>query len=155
MEMIVVMVIISLMMGFAVPRLDGFLSKDRSKKAVRQLTGLVKNLRLKSRKNKKDYFLVVSPSQNEFWVESVKGDDKTEKISLEKDSVSITGAQVAGSPFSRFNNVFIRFYKKGYNDPFVIALTNEKNNKISSIAGHPFLYPPEIHNKLYFLNRDG
>lgn len=150
-EVIVVVVIISLILGFALPRIDSFLDEDRQNRSIRDLMILVKELRLKSQKLNKDHFLVISPMENSYWVDDLSDKKDVKKIFTGED-IYISGAQIPGYDFSRFKKVHIRFYKKGYNDPFIIVLNNRLNDTISSIYGHPFLYPPDIFDKALFLN---
>ena len=149
MEIIVVIIIISLMTGFAVPRLDSFLSSDKSKKGIRIFTGLMRELRLKAVKNGTDQILVVDPSADRFWVES--GSEEKDKKSPGSD-IDIAGAQISGLDYSSSEKVDIRFYKKGYNDPFTVTLKNRSDGSVFSIVGYPFLPSPEIYNKPYFFD---
>ena len=151
-ELIVVVAIISLLMGFAIPRLDGFLSEDNSKKEIRKFCSLAKELRGRAVKDKKDYILVLSPSSNEYWVEPDDEKKLPKKFSTGK-RFSIKGAQIQGYDFSRAKSIKIRFYKKGYNDPFVIVFTTDTNQGIYSVVFQPFLSRPSILNKIFTFDR--
>lgn len=151
-ELIVVVAIISLMMGFAIPRLDGFLSEDNSKKEIRKFCSLTSELRGKALKDKKDYVLVLSPSSNEYFVEPDDEKKLPKKFSPGK-RFSIKGAQIQGHDFSRTKSVKIRFYKKGYNDPFVIVFTQGTGEGIYSVVFQPFLPKPSILKKLFTFDR--
>ncbi|MCB9480604.1 MAG: prepilin-type N-terminal cleavage/methylation domain-containing protein [Desulfobacteraceae bacterium] len=148
MEIIVVIVIISLMVGFAVPKLDSFLSEDKSKKGIRILSSYIRELKLEALKKSQDFILVIDPESDSFWLD-VKEGENPEKKDLGKD-VDIAGVQSGYGDYSTTRKIFVRFYSKGYNDPFVVTLKNRIDNKIFSIAVHPFLASPVIYNKLCF-----
>jgi|GEM_PF-5382483 len=149
MEIIVVIIIISLMTGFAVPRLDSFLSSDKSKKGIRIFTGLMRELRLKAVKSGTDQILVVDPSAERFWAES---DSEEKNKKSPGNDIDIAGAQISGFDYSSSEKVYIRFYKKGYNDPFAVTLKNRSDGSVFSIVGYPFLPSPEIYNEPYFFD---
>jgi len=144
-ELIVVVSIISLMIGFIVPNLDSFLSKDRSKKAVRSVFYIVQSLRSKAKKNFKDYYLIINPSNDTYAIGN--GSDSPENEKIIGSDISIESIQVPGAFVSRMKKAYIKFYKKGYNDPFVMVLKNRSDDKVFSIYVHPFLFPPETYDK--------
>lgn len=147
MEIIVVIVIISLMMGFAVPRLDSFLSEDRSKKGVRLLAAMVSDLKRKSVKTGQDYLLVINPLDNKVWVET-QDPKNAQKRSLGED-INIKGVNFGSDRFISGSKVYIGFFKKGYNDPFSVVLQNRTSQKIYTMVFHPFLSSPDIYDRLY------
>lgn len=147
MEIIVVIVIISLMMGFAVPRLDSFLSEDRSKKGIRLFTAMVSNLKKKAVKSGKDYLLVINPIDNKVWVAN-EDSQSIKKRSLGED-INIRGVSIGRDKFISGSKVYIGFFKKGYNDPFSIVMENRKSKKIFTIFFHPFLSSPDIYDRFY------
>lgn len=148
MEIILVMVIISIMFGFAVPKLDSFLTEDRSKKGIRIFNEFIRELKITSLKKSKDFILVIDPRSDNFWIEPEK-DIEPDKKSLGKD-INISGVQTKKSDYSTTKKIYIKFYSKGYNDPFIIILKNKKDNKIYSIAVPPFLSEPQVFNKPCF-----
>jgi len=148
MEIILVMVIISLMFGFAVPRLDSFLSEDRSKKGIRAFDGFIRELKISALKKSRDLTLVIDPGSDNFWIETGK-DLEPDKKNL-GTNFDIAGVQTHKSSYSTTKKAYINFYSKGYNDPFILILRNKKDNKVFSIVVHPFLNSPQIHNKLHF-----
>jgi prepilin-type N-terminal cleavage/methylation domain-containing protein len=148
MEIILVMVIISIMFGFAVPRLDSFLTADKSKKGVRLFNGFIRELKISSLKKTKDFLLVIDPDSDSFWIEPEK-DNEPDKKNLGKD-IDISGVQTGTSDYSTTKKTYIRFYSKGYNDPFIVILKNRKDDKIFSIAVHPFLTEPAVYDKPHF-----
>ncbi|MDY0362460.1 MAG: prepilin-type N-terminal cleavage/methylation domain-containing protein [Desulforegulaceae bacterium] len=148
MEIIVVIVIISLMVGFAVPKLDSFLSEDKSKKGIRIFCSYIRELKLEALKKSQDFVLVIDPDSDKFWID-VDDEETAQKKSPGKD-IDIAGVQSGYIDYSTTSKIYVRFYSKGYNDPFVVTLKNRIDNKIFTIAVNPFLASPVIYNKLCF-----
>ncbi len=150
MEIIVVVVIISLLMGFAIPKMGSFLDEDKSKKSIMSFISLLKELRNNALIKKQDIFLVIDPQKDIFKVAGPGGNNPPKSL---KD-IDIKGVKRPGADFLSMEESYIRFYKKGYNDPFILVLQNRSNLKVQSIVVHPFLPNPDIYSNLN-LSEDG
>ena len=98
-ELIVVVVLIGLMFGLAVPAVRDTLLNDSLKQAARRLTGATAELRADAMREHADTLLRISLDENRFWIETA---DMTEEKRAELEVLESEAAlQQAMKDFAR------------------------------------------------------
>ena len=142
-ELIVVISLISIMLGFAIPRLQNSLLTDNARKVSQWIILTVPSLKEQALREQKQYVLNMDMNEDRLWVTH---DAMTEE---EVEAASLTGYKLPSDihivdveyPDSRrltTGQVQIRFYKKGYSDHVFIHIINSDNEQRSLLI-EPFL----------------
>ena len=142
-EIIVVMVIISTIVFFSIPRLQSNLFFDQTKKVSRWIYVKVRDLKEISIREKKDYILHVDLDTNSFRMSRQSMDEEdTIKKRLPPynlpEGVRILDVEFPYNQVISTGSVDVMFYAKGYSDKALIHLTDENDRRISFLI-EPFL----------------
>jgi prepilin-type N-terminal cleavage/methylation domain-containing protein len=126
-EVAVVVVLIGLMLGLAVPKVHDALSGDLLKSATRKLIGTSRELRSDAVRNQINYELHIDLDLQSLWI--CRSDTTAEKRAEIKgwaqqvpDGVQIKDAYIYGGDKKTQGETVIQFFKKGYMQPAVIHL---------------------------------
>ncbi len=149
-ELAVVVFIIGITLTFAAPRVRDMLWEDGLKKAARQFTGTVKELRNEAIREQVDYILHFDLNSGQFWRYSAdmtpEKRDEMKKLSFHlQDGVKITDIYCIGNNKQSEGEIQVRFFKKGYCQPTVIHLSNGEN--YSTVVINPFLENVTVYNR--------
>ncbi len=157
-ELIVVITIISLMLVFALPNFQSFIT-DSSKKTSRWIILTVKFLKQSAIHEQKLYTLHIGIDQNKMWYtdegepeeENSKDlEDEIEKSAFEETESPIKGeyklpkdfkildVEYPGDDKVSSGEAALDFYKKGYSDKAIIHIEDEDDNQYSYMI-EPFL----------------
>jgi general secretion pathway protein H len=146
-ELVVVITIISIMLGFAIPRFQNTFLTDSSRKASEWITLTVFSLKERALREQKQYMLHIDMNEDRLWVTR---EDMTEE---EAQAAGASGYQLPPDIHlmdveypdrhrQTTGQVYIRFYKNGYSDYLLIHISNNDNEQQSFLI-EPFL--PHIH----------
>jgi prepilin-type N-terminal cleavage/methylation domain-containing protein len=142
-ELVVVMVLISIIFFVALPRLQGSVLTDQSKKVSRWILAQTRNLKQQALRQKKDFVLHVDMQDGKFWISSADMEGEA-LVKAQKDayrlpeSVSIMDVTFARSGAVATDQAEILFYAKGYSDRAFIHLQDEDGRRYSFLI-EPFL----------------
>lgn len=145
-ELIVVIALLSIMLAFAIPRFEGGVLTNNSKKVTRWFMIKIQMLKQNALKNRKIYTLHISPDSGKMWI----SDESMSEEDLEKASqntyeipedIRVLDVEYPGGEKISFNRADINFYKSGYSDKVMIHIEDKDSNR-KSLLIEPFL--PEI-----------
>ncbi len=142
-ELIVVVVLIGLMFGLAVPAVRDTLLNDSLKQAARRLTGATAELRADAMREHADTLLRISLDENRFWIETADMTEEKRAELRQKEShalpedVRIADIQRIGEKKQTEGEAEIRFSKQGYAQPAAIHLV--KDDRYVTLMIEPFL----------------
>ena len=142
-ELIAVISIISMMLFFAIPRLENGHATGDLKTASRWILSNVQSLKSKSVNEQKQFVLLVSFEKNSFSIvdESVSEENSEAQ---QPDSyplpagVTVSEVEFPGKGIVSSGNAEIGFYKKGYSDKALVHLLDESGTTYSILI-EPFL----------------
>lgn len=126
-ELMVVMLLITIMLGVTIPRLDTSLLQDPRKKTTRWLINTVSALRAAATEKQKSQTLVVNVDENRLWVTDAEMDDEAQTAAEEKafalpGGMRIMEVQFSGKESVGSGNALITFYPGGYSDQAAINI---------------------------------
>lgn len=141
-EMTVVVLLIGVMIGVAVPKVRDTITSDRLKKTARQLIGMSRELRSDAAREQVDYELYLDIDKRRFWKISVDmTSEKREEVKKTAanlpSGVRIRDVQIYGREKKTHGEAVIRFYRKGYMQPSVVHLEYEKRKM--TLVFNPFV----------------
>jgi prepilin-type N-terminal cleavage/methylation domain-containing protein len=149
-ELIVVIALLGIMIGFSVPRLHDTLYLDDSRKASRWIIGKLNALREAAIQEQKTYILHIDMDSNRIWdTEATMSEDNRLEAAL--NSKALPGdMQVIDVEFPIGGKVStgradIRFYKSGYSDKAMIHV--QDNEEQLSFLIEPFLTKVTLYDK--------
>jgi prepilin-type N-terminal cleavage/methylation domain-containing protein len=146
-ELIVVIVLISMMFSFALPKMDSLLFIDNRDKVSRWVILNVENLKNLSIKKQIRYVLHVDIQNNAFWI-SEEGMDEAALTEARKngymlpDDIRLVDV-IYPNQKKEDDRSDIYFYVKGYSDHAIIHMENTDHDKLSFVI-EPFLPPVGI-----------
>ena len=126
-ELMVVMLLITIMLGVTIPKLDTSLLQDPRKKTTRWLTNTVSALRAAATEKQKSQTLVVDVDENRLWVTDADMDEEAQ-AAAEKQAFALPGGirimevQFSGKKRVGSGNALITFYPGGYSDQAAINI---------------------------------
>lgn len=150
-ELTVVIFLIGLTLVLTVPRFRYAMLTDELKATVRQLVGIISNLRVDAVREQRMYTLCFDLESNRFWRESADMTDEGRDLAYQKaiqlrGGVRIRdvwsearGKEVEGKPA-------IHFTKKGYVEQSAIHLAAEDGREFTLVL-HPFLGKVKVFEK--------
>ncbi len=151
-ELIVVMVLISLLMVFAAPRLHKFSFQDTSRKASMRILATVRQLKERAVTDQQHYILHVDASGDRAWITSEAMTDD-EQISVESenpvalpDDTDIQEVLYPEHTSYESDDYQVHFYPAGYSDPAIIHLAWDEDTRQSFVI-EPFLSRVVIHDQ--------
>ena len=163
MELIVVIVIISIMLVFAMPELSGRIFRDDNKTAINWIIFNVSKLKNQAVNQGKDFFMCVNQDTNTISIRET-GEDKD---NLQPTGETATSDDSDGSDISKFlmpenlsldgvefnyqdqkvadaKKACIEFHKQGYSDQAIIHISNSDGTGFSCLI-RPFLNKVKIY----------
>jgi len=136
-ELIVVVIIMSVMLVFAIPRLSGFIFPDDTNKIVRWIVVKARMLRNNAVQHQKDYVLNLDIDNNRLWIAD-ESMDTEEALKTAQDNgyslpetVRLIDVVFPGQGKVIQGTVEIRFTKKGYSDQAIIHIEGSDDRKVS------------------------
>ena len=145
-ELIVVIVLMSMLFAFTMPRLGGYLFKSDTKKVSRWIVVMVGNLKTKAVSEQLRYVLHADSSANKFWISHGSMDEEA-LIKAAEDGYKLPGdVKIKGVLPPRDTGdspETIVFYKKGYSEKAVIHIEGEDGDSLYFLI-EPFLPGVEI-----------
>jgi Tfp pilus assembly protein FimT len=130
MELIVVILLLTILLGFAIPAFEGSVLTGSREQVVRELMSAVKNLKIAALRRQTIQTLHLDLDRNRLWVARDKDEQNEEDSSdqsaytLPKDT-RIAQVRFPGNRPIRAGKVEIKFYPQGYSDRAIIQLTGE------------------------------
>ena len=145
-ELMVVMVLISLLTAFAIPKLRTSLFTDQLKTTTRKILGRISEARQEAVRRNTDYFLYFDLEQNSMSsIQDEKEDEKEEDEQSEAgseyvipDSVQVVDVMSVHGGKQTQGRAAIRFSKKGYVDKTLIHLRSDDDEDMTILLS-PFL----------------
>ncbi len=143
-ELMVVMVLITIAMGFAIPQINNTLLSDPLKKTARKLAGLATETAQLAQRNQVEYFLRYDNREKTVKVEAGqpavdKGDKNESNREFQlPDSVSITDLDSFYGGSRSSGDMTVRFSKQGYVDLTLIHLQEDGGDAMTVVLS-PFL----------------
>ena len=157
MELLVVMVLLSLMTGFAVPRIRTALFSDQLKATARKLIGLVNETGQQARSEHRPYLLIFDPAARRF---TVRAAGKKEKQALPAIRPLSLPSAVRIVDFSSVHGgkqdageLKLMFSKNGYVDKTLIHLRDDSGRDMT-LALSPFLGVTRLYDSYRTLEQD-
>jgi prepilin-type N-terminal cleavage/methylation domain-containing protein len=144
-ELIVVMVLISMMFTFALPKMDGFLYVDNRDRVSRWVILKVEQLKNMAVQKQTPHILHVDIKENMFWI-SVQGMDEEALDKARKDGyklpsdIRLVDIIYPGQSLKDDGRSDVIFYARGYSDHAIIHMQNDDEEKMSFVI-EPFLPP--------------
>jgi len=150
-ELIVVMALISLMLFIALPRFQGTLLLDNTKKVSRWITSQVQALKASAVQGQKRYVLHVSLDFNKIWATNASMSEDEIQNALQNAfqlpaDVKLIDVEYPDDEKVAVGRADISFYQAGYSDMAMIHIENSDYEKLS-FAIEPFLPRVRIHQK--------
>ncbi len=154
-ELIVVMSLVTVMLGFAGPKMKTLLFEDGTKKASRWLMITIPAIKTKAVREQKLMALGVSIDQDKVWVVDSQPPKENNEESLDKEDLE-TGSPMKQKPFEFPEDVHIMdveypdkdrisvgeteiyFYPKGHSDHAIIHVEDNDGKRYSFLI-EPFL----------------
>jgi len=142
-ELTVVIVLISIMLFFTMPKFQSFVGPNQNRKFSRWLTMQINTLKDNAARNRKLYILHISPVSGKLWITE---ESATEEAILEAEEgghqvpedLRITDVEFPVHGKISAGRADICFYRNGYSDKALIHLEDDDNNQISFLI-EPFL----------------
>jgi len=143
-ELIVVIIIMSVLLVFAMPRFSSFIFTDNMDKVARWLIFKAGSLKNRAVKDQRYYVINVDLDNNRFWItdESMIDEEALQRAAEKSytlpENVRILDVEFPGRGRTVNGIAEIFFYKKGYSDQAVIHIEGDDERKISLFV-EPFL----------------
>ena len=150
MELLVVIALMGIMIGFSVPRLHDMLYLDDTRKASRWIIGKVHALREAAIQKQKQYILHIDPGTNRIWdtEESMSEEDRDEAALNAKvlpGDIEIIDVEFPIGGKVGTGRADITFYKSGYSDKALIHIQDDDEQM--SFLIEPFLTKVRLFDK--------
>jgi prepilin-type N-terminal cleavage/methylation domain-containing protein len=143
-ELIVVIIIMSVLLVFAMPRFAGFIFTDDMDTVIRALVLKAGSLKNRAVRDQKFYVLNIDLDNNRFWITDESMVDEETLQGAVKQSYTLPGdvrimdVEFPGKERTMNGIAEIFFYKKGYSDQAVIHIEGDDERKMSVLI-EPFL----------------
>jgi len=139
-ELIVVISLISILLAFAVPRLEISLFSDQKRKVSSWILLNVKSLKENALRTQTLYVLAIDFENNVMWSAQAPITEETQKINEYKlpGGYSFMDVVLSDNEKVRQEIAIINFYPKGYSDRAVIHVEDGRDNRYSYLI-EPFL----------------
>jgi len=150
MELIVVIALMGIMIGFSVPRLHDTLYLDETRKASRWIIGKVHALREAAIQKQKQYTLHIDLDTNRIWdtEESISEDGRDEaalNAQALPESIEVIDVEFPIGGKVSSGRADITFYKSGYSDKALIHIQDDDEQM--SFLIEPFLTKVRLFDK--------
>src|SRR4051812_28605578 len=151
-ELVLVMLLLCIILGMAVPQLRGFMSGSAARDSATQVIALAQYARAKAAANSVNYRLTFDPQNGEYWLSAGSVDGTGEftrlsndfgqtfklpegmKVSLEPAPTGSTTSRGVTNTRSTGSSNDIEFHPDGTSDAVLIRLTESFNNIETLIA---------------------
>ena len=143
-ELMVVITLIAILLGVAMPRLGPALVSDPTSKVSRWLINNIAALKTEAVRKQRQYALRFDLDRQRLWVIHAGMDPEAEAAAEEKqafplpESVQIHSLLLPGQDPIRSGTASISFYPRGYSDRALIRLTNDEDARYTFWV-EPFL----------------
>ncbi len=150
-ELAVVVILLGLIFTIATPRIRESLFRDNLKGAIRQIVGLITELRDEAIREHKEFFLHFDLESSRFWYDSPSMTEE-ERARVAADAsplpgeVRIMDVWFSGKGKIMIGEVAIRINRKGYIEQSVIHLGMEDSREFTLLLS-PFLRRIEVYDK--------
>ncbi len=148
-ELLVVIALLTIMLGFSMPRLYRNLTPDSPRQIMQWFELNVPALKTRAIETGLDHYLYFDRSRSSFWI-AHEGLDAADLAQLEQDSTFTLPApyflQEVTFPLIRYPEhepTAIRFFRQGYSDAALLHISNRRGHKLL-IRIEPFLTRVEI-----------
>jgi prepilin-type N-terminal cleavage/methylation domain-containing protein len=148
-ELIVVIVLLGLIFGFTVPRFRQAMLSDSLNATSLRFIGLVQNLREQAIRDQEPYKLHIDIRANKIWAFASSASEEEQEKARQRayklpPDVAIQDIW-SWTDGKQYDEVIIRFSKKGYVEQSVIHLKSEDGRELS-LELYPFLGSIKIHD---------
>lgn len=147
-ELIVVIVLLGLMFGFAVPKLHQAVLRDSLDATALKIIGLAENLRERAISDQVTYVLHLDIRENELWAFPVNATAEEQEAARERAYQLPVDVQIediwSWSRGKLYDETTIQFSRKGYIEQAMIHLESEDGRQLS-LELTPFLGSIKIH----------
>ena len=132
-ELTVVLVLVSIVFVFALPRIPNDILVNPTKKASRWLLANIQHLKAASTRDHTDYALYVDIDNGRLWTSAAET-SQVEQDSLKERGLTLSGnnrildVEMAGNRKMEVGTVMIQFYAKGFSDHAIIHVRDEDDN---------------------------
>ncbi len=142
-ELIVVMILISIMLFFTIPRFRRSVVSDGGKKAARQIMMQVPLLKDKAVREQKRYELHIDIESGRVWTTNEAMTEDALSKAEENASKAALGVRFIDVEYPQTGKInsgvaVISFYKKGYSDKAIIHIDDEDSEIQRSLLIEPF-----------------
>lgn len=154
-----VVLLISLMLLMAVPRIRDAVLNDDLRAATRRFIGISRELRNEAVREQVDYILQIDLDNPGFWTYSADttGEQRAnirQAATRFPEGIRIVSVRHAGGVQKTEGEASIRFFHQGYVEPTVIDL--EDNDRAFTLVFDPFLHKVRVYEERvdYVFNED-
>jgi prepilin-type N-terminal cleavage/methylation domain-containing protein len=150
-ELVVVMALISILLFFAIPRLDIDIFSDDDRNLSTWILFTVKSLKEQAQQDATQLTLYVDLDNNMMWTGGVVDAETIETAPKENqyklpEGIQLLDVEFPGMEQKSSGIAEIYFYPKGYSDKAVIHTRDNDNNRHSYVI-EPFLSEVKIHDR--------
>jgi len=129
-ELIVVILLLTILLGFAIPAFQGRILTGSQESVARELMSAVKKLKIAALRRQNVQTLHLNLDQGRLWVTQEGNDDDPEEPARQSEWSLPNNARIAqvrfpGDRETRSGTVEIRFYPQGYSDRAILRLAGE------------------------------
>jgi len=155
-EVAVVVLLIGIMLGIAVPRVWDILQGDRMKSSARRLIGMVKELRNDAVREQVDYELHLDLDNACYWKCSAdttpeKRNEIKNRANRLSEGIKIADIVPWGQEKKTQGEAVIKFFRKGYKQPAAVHLAY--GDKYMTLVFNPFMTEVKIYNRYVDVRR--
>lgn len=142
-ELIVVIALIGVMLSFALPRFQGSVLTDGTRKLTRRIIMQVQQLRQNAIRSKNMHTLHISPDSRKMWITNAAMSEEEAEAASQggdefPDDVDVIDVEYPDGERISHGEARIRFSPKGYSDKVIIHLENSDGDR-KSLLIEPFL----------------
>jgi prepilin-type N-terminal cleavage/methylation domain-containing protein len=150
-ELVVVVALLGLFLGLAIPRLRYALVTDDVKATTRRLVGLVREVRTEAIREQKVYLIHLDLESNRLWIEYAGMGEEERALAQEQALVFPRGVKVLdvwrrGKGKQAQGEITLHFSKKGYVEQTLIHLGAD-DGRAFTLTLSPFLGTVKIYDK--------
>lgn len=142
-ELVVVIALISIMLFFAIPRFQGAVFTDNTRKVSRWIINTIRSLKAAAVRDQKQYVLIIDIDSGKFQIttDSMSEEERQSagqnEFTLPED-VRIIDVEFPFKGKVTGGQVEISFYKSDYSDKAMIHIINDRRRQMSFLI-EPFL----------------
>ena len=149
-EVTVVVVLVGVILLLAVPRVQDTVTNDRMRSAVRNLSGMARELKASAAREQVDHYLHLDLDKRLVWNtrDDMTADNRTLRRAQARSlpsGVTISDVAFAEEGKKSQGEVIIRFFSQGYVQPVAIHLTD--GERVMTLIFQPFLSTFEVQDK--------